>query len=426
MTWIMLVVLAATIVTSFRRGFDLLSPSRIYVCVYATLLSVYHLNLSKLQSPWSLTTILLFYGASAMFLIGGFWIWILGRANRPDWNLDFSRVKAELAKDAATVDWPWFTKVYIACIFGYLLSFFVSMVVVGGVPAFMEDPDKARIKFFTATQITNYGIFLGPISLMLGMILFWFSSPDRARRRKILLSLLLVLGLYLTIVTRYDLFRFLIFSVVVYHYGRQRLRPVHALTGLGLGACLFLMGFLVRVKTEAMATFNEIIKVQMPPRFAWATSIYAYLANDFWNFDFAVKKFVDGDHQYPLQYGMGLFRALLWNLRIEPGLIKSYRFDSMLNESAERIDGLNTVIYVWHFYKDFGLAGALLMPLLGGLLVWRFYLNSLMSPTVLRIALWGIFAGGIALSYHTPLWELWFVYLNLLVFLIAHRKIKLG
>jgi oligosaccharide repeat unit polymerase len=426
MTWIMLVVLGTTLVTAFRRGSDLLSPSRIYICIYSFLLCVYHLNLSKLQTPWSQTTIMLFYGASAMFLFGGTWIWLLGRSTRPDWNLDFNRVKYELEQDAATMDWAWFTKVYVTSILGYAFSFLISMAIVGGVPAFMEDPDKARLNFFSATTLTNYGIFLGPISLMLGMVLLWFSRPDRRRRRNILLSLGLVLGMYLTIVTRYDLFRFLVFSVVIYHYGIQRLKPIHALAGVGMGASLFMIGFLVRVKTDAISTFNEFIQVKMPPHLAWASNIYAYLANDFWNFDYAIKKFADGDHQYPLQYGVGMFRALLWNLRIEPALDMAYRFDTMLNESAEKVQGLNTVIYVWHFYKDFGFAGCFLLPLIGSVLLWKFYLNTVMTPTVIRVAIWGILAGGITLSYHTPLWELWFVYLNVLVFLVAHRKIKLA
>ncbi|MBW8890329.1 MAG: oligosaccharide repeat unit polymerase [Fibrobacteres bacterium] len=425
MTWLMLAVLAATLVTAFRPGFDLLSPSRIYICVYALLLAFYHLNLSRLQTPWSLTSNLLFYGASALFLAGGLWVWIAGKSKNPDWRLDFTAVRDALRRDSETVDWPWFRRVYAICILGFLISFGVSMAIVGGLPAFMKDPDDARIKFFSATQITNYGIFLGPISLMLGMVLLWFSNPSRAGRRWILASLAFVLVLYMSIVTRYDLFRFLIFSVVLYHYGRKPLRFRHVLVGLFLGAIVFFAAFLIRVNTSSMETFNEMIQVKMPKHLAWASNIYAYLANDFWNYDFAVTRYVDGDRHYPLQYGLGLFRALLWNLHLEGPLDDAFHFDTLYNESAARIKGLNTVVYVWHFYKDFGIAGALLLPLAAGLLAWKFYFNTMLTPTIFRVGIWGILAGVVALSYHTPLWELWFLYLNLLVFFIAHRRVKI-
>lgn len=424
MTWFFLAVLAVTAATAFRRGADLVSPSRIYICVYSALLALYHLSLSRLQTPWSLSSILLFYGASGLFLLAGLWMCLTVRIRFPAWRFDFGAVRASLSLDAGRTDWAWFWRVFILCTLGYLASFGVSYLVVGGVPMFMEDPDDARIRFFTATQLTNYGIFLGPVSVMLGTEFLLFANPPPGRRRLAIAILGLVVGLYLTMVTRYDIFRVLIFCVVFYHYGRRSLRPVHLMAGLGLASAVFLIGFLVRVNTDTIATFNEMIKVKMPPHLAWASNIYAYLANDFWNFDFAIRKYLDGEGYYPLQYGVSMFRALLWNLRLEPGLIEAYRMDTIFNESATKVGGLNTVIYVWHLYKDFGFLGAQLVTLLGGLLIWRFYLNTMMGPTLFRISVWGILAGAVALSYHNPLWELWFVYLNLLILAVAHRRLR--
>jgi oligosaccharide repeat unit polymerase len=259
---------------------------------------------------------------------------------------------------------------------------------------------------------------------MLGMELYLFSKADAARKRWILAGILGVLLLYLTIVTRYDLFRFLVFTVVLYHYGKKRLSPVHLGAGLIAAVTLFLVGFLARVNLDAVGSFNEMIKVKLPHRWAWASNFYAYLANDFWNLDFAIQKYVDGDHYYPMQYGLGLFRSLLWNLRLEGQLDAAYGFDTIMNESATKLKGFNTVVYVWHLYKDFGYVGAFLIPFLAGLFAAKYYFSFLFKPTLFKISLWGIIAGVITLSYHAPLWELWFMYLNLIVLAIAHRKVR--
>lgn len=424
MTWLLLAVLVVTVSTSFRRGADPISPSRVYLGVYSLLLAVYHLNLSRLQTPWSLSSHLLFYGASAMFLLGGLWVWMLLRIRYPEWRLRFDRIREALQADAARHDWGWYQGVFLVCLAGYLLSFVVSYFIVGGVPMLMKDPDEARIDFFGATMITNYGIFLGPTALMLGVVMLTFGRLAGWSRRITVMGVLVASLTYLTLVTRYDIFRVLLFFIVCYHYGRRSLRPGHLFAVVFLAAAVFLIGFVVRVNTDAIAAFNEMIKIKMPKNLAWLSNLYAYIANDFWNFDFAIRKYLDGDHHYPLQYGVSMFRAFLWNLRLEDGLIAAFRMDSLYNESATKIQGLNTVIYVWHLYKDFGFIGVFLVTLGGGLLIWKFYLRTMMAPTLFRISVWGILVGAVALSYHTPLWELWFVYLNLIVLAIAHRRLR--
>lgn len=424
MTYLLLGVLVVTLASAFLRGCDLLSPSRIYICVYSILLSVYHLHLSRLQTPWSPTSTLLFCGASGMFLVGGFWIWMTGKIRFPSWTLDFARVRAALSIDSAGMDWRWFYRVWVWSAGLYLVCYAISAYIIGGLPVFMHDPDVARLHFFGATTLTNYGIFLGPTSMMLGVELIWFGNMPEKERWLVRLVQLIVFLSYMAIVTRYDLFRFLIFSAILYHYGKRRLGVGLILGCVVLVMSLFLVGMLIRVNMDLVESFNEVIKVKMPKQLAWASNIYAYIANDFWNFDYAIKKYVDGDQHYGLQYGVSLFRALLFNLRLEYALVSSYGFDTLFNESATKVHGLNTVIYVWHFYKDFGYAGVFVLPFLAGLFLWKFYLNSMIAPTLFRLSMWGLLAGGLALSYHTPLWELWFIYLNILIVAIAHRKIS--
>lgn len=88
--------------------------------------------------------------------------------------------------------------------------------------------------------------------------------------------------------------------------------------------------------------------------------------------------------------------------------------------------GLNTVVFVWHFFKDFGVYGVYVLPLVFGMAAASFYVNSINSPTLFRFAMWSLIAPAIILSYSVPLWEFWFVYLNVIVLAVAHKKIRIA
>ncbi|MDQ3000446.1 MAG: oligosaccharide repeat unit polymerase [Fibrobacterota bacterium] len=425
MTWIYLAVLAVAVGSALLRGGDLFSPGRIYIALYSLLMALWSLKLSQLQTPWSMTTHLLFWGANIMFVTGNFLAFMLRTIKVPDFRLDFGRIRSRLAMDAAGMDWPWLYRVFFCCVLVYLISFAASAVITGGIPVLAKRPDEARIAFFGATVITNYGMFFGPMALMLCAEMLVFARMERPLKRKVLLLGGTVLFLYLTLVTRYDIFRFFIFSVALYHYGVKPLQLKHLAMGTIFVMGIFMVAFLVRINSGSLDTFNEMIKVRMPPEFAWASGIYAYIANDFWNLDFAIRKFEDGVDFYPIQYGFGLLRAPLFLLHLDAGLANSFGFDSIMNESVIKLKGFNTIIYVWHFYKDFGAIGVYLLALLFGLGVAVFYQNTILRPTIFRVAMWALILPAVVLSYHAPLWELWFFYMNILLMFVAHRKLSI-
>src|SRR5687768_5010113 len=99
MTWVYLGILAFTVAPAILRGRDLPSPVRIYVSIYSLLLSLYSLNLSRLQTPWSATTLMLFWGANFLYLAGAFLVYMTGRIRFPEWRFDFGAVKAGLEAD---------------------------------------------------------------------------------------------------------------------------------------------------------------------------------------------------------------------------------------------------------------------------------------------------------------------------------------
>jgi oligosaccharide repeat unit polymerase len=171
-----------------------------------------------------------------------------------------------------------------------------------------------------------------------------------------------------------------------------------------------------------MSSFATGIKIKMPKQFLWAATGYAYIANNFWNFDYAVQKYIDGNSFYPRSFGFELLRPLFFFSHLEGPVSSLHGFDSLYNESVVKVRGLNTVLFIWHFYKDFGLWGTFLLIFLLGCGLGIFYQNTMERPTLLRLCLWSVFIGMIFFSFMVPLWSFWFTYLNVGVFLLAHKK----
>jgi oligosaccharide repeat unit polymerase len=426
MPLVFLLVLFVTVFTVFHYNKDIFSPARIYICIYAILLAVNSLRLSGIQTPWTMTTHMFFWGASFFFIAGSALILLVNRVKNPLAAINFGFIRNNIKATAATTDWTWFYRIWLVCSVLFLASYFASLQITGAIPIFAADPDDARIKFFGASLPSNFGLFFGPLSLILATEMVFFGSFRGMRRGLILTASLATLLLYITIVTRLDLFRFFIFAIIVYHYGKKRLSAPQLLTVAGLSILVFVVFFLLRIKYNSIAMLGEMHALKMPLKYVWCSNFYAYVAGNFWNMDFSFGKFVEDLASHPQGWGFDLMRPFLYLAHMEGGLIDSYGFDSIMNESAFRVHGLNTIIYVWHFFKDFGAFGVYFLPLVFGMLLTVFYVNTVNAPSLFRISMWALIVPMIVFSYLVPLWEFWFTYLNFLVMAIAHRRVTIA
>ncbi|MGB7569225.1 MAG: O-antigen polymerase [Chitinivibrionales bacterium] len=425
MAFLYFFVFCIILVVTIKKKQDVFSPGRFFILTYSLLLSILSLNLSSAQSQWGLSTNLLFWGSCSVFISSGAIIFLLKKATHPFSGSPFNGVKRWIEEDAKKIDWNWFYGIWALCAFIFSASYFFGVFYTGIIPAFAKNPESARITFLTSHIIVNRGWFFGPLSLILATEIVFWADLHKWMLVIVVAFSLLVLALYLTLVTRLDLFRYFLFAIVLFHYGKKRLSLKHFLFFVAIGLGFLLMISFSRIKHESANSFTTSMKIRMPKKYLWASTGYAYVANNFWNFDYAVQKYIDGGSFYPRSFGFELLRPLFFFSHLEGIFSSQYRFDSLYNESVVKVRGLNTIIFIWHFYKDFGLWGMFFLIFILGCGLGIFYQNTMEQPTLLRVSLWAIFIGMIFFSYMVPLWSFWFTYLNVGVLLLAHKKTEI-
>ncbi len=424
MTYFFITIVILLLFTTLHARKDLFEPYKIYIFLYASLLAVYTLHLSRYQKPWSSTSVIVFGGASFTFIGGCLLVKFLHMIRNPYQISDqFETNRNHFKNDAESINWNWFTGVFLVCSVIFLFAFLHTVLSVGYIPAFAQNPDSVRLKFLQSSIIIGYGWYFGPISLMLAGEIILFGLCSRKQKIFVLIVAILVFVFYFSLNMRLDIFRFCLFIAILVHYGKRQFNFKLLLYAASIFVLLFAIALIIRIDSEALVSLSNTLKLKLPKKYIWIANVYAYIANNFWNFDYAMRSFVDGNMHYPTSYGFETFRPFVFLLRLESLIQNTYGFDSPYNESVAMLRGLNSIVYVWHFYKDFGIFGALFIPLLAGMFVSRMYYNLITFPNLHILAQWAIIVGIIIFSYMVPLWSLWPTYFNMLVIWIAHRKI---
>ncbi len=424
MTFFFIFVAAVVTISTSLRKKDFFFPVTFFIILYSLLLAINYANLSPIQTPWSPTSHLLFWGSIALFIGGCLSIIVLANIKFQPFIISFPAIRANLHGDAQTIDWKRFQTVWLICAAIFFFAYARSYMIVGEIPLFSRNPETSRLHFFGASLLTNYSIHFGPLSIMLGMEALLFMPLRKKQKMLVFIVSLSILFLYGTIVTRTDIYRVALFGVILYHYGKKNFTLKHIAALLSAGAVLFLIFSLVRVSHTATESFLATSHLRVPREFAWASYFYGYVANNFWNFDYAVRKFFDNNHPYPYGYGFYLFRSFFSITFMEGPFSQMFGFQDIFNSEITRIKGWNTVIFAWHLCKDFSFYGLFIFSLLLGMGSTIYYCNTFIKTTLFRTCMWALIIGIVFLSFINAVWEFWMVYMNILFFALAHGKLK--
>ena len=426
MTWLLFAFIVLTLFFTFRDKRDFFHPSRIYILLYALLFAVYFLRLSRFQEPWSPTTLMLFWGAVISFIGGGmlvsFYVTRIAPVNHE--YLSVSGMSDRLQGQAQTVQWGRFLFITALVFSLFTISFLRSYVQYGVVPMFSSDPNGKRFLYLTGNYFIDIAGGSGPLVMMLCAEVLIIKGTSRLHRIIAAIMLVVSFALYFTLVTRMPLVRTGIYITVLYHYHRKPI-SLRMISVVAVAVMIFFaFGAIVRIDIGGFAQLAKDLRIHMPGKFMLLINPYAYAVNNVWNMDYGFKKFIDGNFAYNFSFGFEMFRPVFYFLKVENIVQAAYNFDSVYNESVTKVSGLNSVIYIWHLYKDFGIFGMFAVSLVLGVVLHLFYYNTLIAPTPIRMAFYGLIVSMIAFSFMIPLWSFWNIYYEIAILTITHKSLE--
>jgi len=112
----------------------------------------------------------------------------------------------------------------------------------------------------------------------------------------------------------------------------------------------------------------------------------------------------------PTTYGLDALQGILDGIPLPGGTLsgqirRDTHIDDQFNLHATKVKGWNTIGYQWSLYKDFGLMGVFLGPLIIGATIAMLYLNMRRNTTMLSLAIYSYVAYWIANSYFGSIFE---------------------
>ena len=396
------VAIAILTICSIRRQ-DFFKPARLYVLVQMSMLGIAYLKASPAMTDFRLNTWLVWGGGMLSFVVGCALVDLQWR------KIGNQELPAKLCLHA---EYNWHRHFFLCFVaFGYFLIGVIGVVSLAGNlilftknPGFWlsgkDSPVLIYSQFFTSTAmvaglfavasfkamnpirwIRNCSRFMVFFSLLLGFMTF----PSRGIN---MLGIGMIILLYNYLHSRFSwkIIVVLIAFIVVFFVGVASLKGQYGDTNV---------------------LDSKVVKVV-------AMLPYKYIANNYWNLDYAMNRSNDiPDH--PFTYGIDAWFGITQPLRIGEGLQQSLGWDSPFNESVVKVKGLNTIPYLWDAYKDFGYPGIFILPFLFGILFNHLYhsMAKAKNPMIflfmcsfqMWIILWNFTTG-----YKQAMYWVWFLF----------------
>lgn len=367
---------------------DFFSPPTVYCFSQCITLGIAYLKLDYAMSDFKPLTWMIWIGALLAFCGGSFLARLVAKQKGMPVRVPESR---------PFQDYNW--HLHIALSFIPFLLFIIGIYGIvqyaGNLLLLTGNPAKYM------TKDADYGYYSvlfcsAPLSVLLfGIAAFEKFNPEKKLRwlSRFMVGFTIIVNL-LAYPNRGTLFFNIGIIVILFNYLHKRISAIWIMGCIVLAAAAFIGisslrdqyggGSVEGVAAEAV--------MELP---------YKYVANNYWNFDYAVNPPSDREY-HPHTYGIDFFFGLFEFFRISASFRNSFHWDGLFNEHVEKVYGLNTASYLWEVYKDLYFPGVFILPFLCGLALSVLHLRLCRGFTPRQILFYTFFIYFIGWWFFTP------------------------
>jgi oligosaccharide repeat unit polymerase len=292
---------------------------------------------------------------------------------------------------------------------------FVHLMATVGLGTFLSDPQHARE---THTNVKYLGFFniLNVANFVLAAIyLLLYKKPSRW------VVLIMVVALVTTLFTT-DRTRFFYMVIWTFYAGaycmyRFNLQVKTVLAGLGTFALLLLF-FLGIAKLYVKEAFEDNMEfINVPQEYAPLIDPYIYITGSFP----VLQAFLEDDRE--LSYGKLTFEPYVKVMEL---FMPTVEREKLVGKFYRVPIELNVCTYLEPYYRDFGIIGAIIGPLLTGLLCCMVYVSMRQRKTLFSVYFMSILSFcttiSIFVNHYTQTATLYFVIVGYVVYRLTHSR----
>lgn len=404
---ILITIFFITLLTTFKKGSDLFSPSKIFILLWSLILFLSGLKLSYYQFEWNLYSWFVIILSLISFLLGCYVVYSLNFL-KSTYTISSGRliqIQNEYLKEKKLSS-------YIIILFlTYIISYLVIWSIVGYIPAFTARPNITRVGW----GMFGFGLFIHLTPLIIYLIvIYWLRFKKILTKIKLLIIALITFGSFFLLYQRFSLVIAIILSIVYVYYATTKFSLKNFLLFF-IPLVLIIFGLSTLRESELFVYYLYYLSnMKISMKYAAITEPYMYLVMSVENFAYAVEKLEY--HTYGL-YTFDFITAL-------SGLkhtLKEYLFISDFPHLLSPFYNTYTTFFV--FYRDFGLIGGFIFPFIIGFITSVVYYKMRMNPNLHTITVYGMLLIIIIFSFFIPLITWLYYIFDLLVIYLTTKFI---
>lgn len=395
---------------AFRAESDFLSPGKMFILVWTLVIGLTNLKLSMFQKEWSLEIWIHILIGPVSFLTGIFISYVI---NFEKSILKISDIRRKLIH--INVDSSKLFVIVCVLFLLFIISYVAILFKAGTIPVIADKPWEVRREF----TIFGLGLFLHNVFLivLLSSVYILFEKEKKVQRYFLIFLSLVSIVLYSATLQRYQIILTIFVIIVVLYYTTNKINIKSVLiTGL------FLIGFFYLISTFRLGELvlyimYRISKMKFSPEYAIFTEPYMYVSMNLENFAHSITKLTN------FSYGYFTFDFITAVTGLKHWL-QEY-FNLVENPSLISIS-FNTYSAFWTYYRDFGILGIFIIPMVGGLTIGSLYYSFKQNPSISKLSFYAIFLYGVVFSFFNSVFGfLWFIY-NIIALWYVFRYLKLN